>query len=60
MGVFPGVFFVSDKEWSIYLSDVFLITLGTGKLAYPTSIVFVVQVVITFSQQSVDVIFGGE
>jgi hypothetical protein len=50
MGVFTGVFFVSDKEWSSCLSAVFLITLGTGKLVYPTSIVFVDWVVITLSQ----------
>jgi hypothetical protein len=60
MSVFAGVFFVSGKEWTILLSDVFLITLGTGKLVYPTSIAFVVQVVISFSQQSVDVIPAGE
>jgi hypothetical protein len=54
------MFFVSDKEWSVCLSDIFLITLGTDKLVYPTSIVFVVQGAITSSQQSVDVIFGGE
>jgi hypothetical protein len=55
-----GMFFESDVEWSSYLSGLLLLALSTGKLVYPGSIVFVVWVVIAFSQQSFDVISGGE
>jgi hypothetical protein len=42
--VITGVFFISDVEWSSYLSGVLLLALNTGKLVYPASIIFVVQV----------------
>jgi hypothetical protein len=58
--VFTGVFFVSGMEWSSCLSGVLLIALGTGKLVYPATILFVVHVVIACPQQSVYVISGGE
>jgi hypothetical protein len=54
------MFLIPDVEWPTSLSDIFFVTIGTGKLIQSTSIAFVVQIVTVFYQQRTSIALGGE